>query len=271
MFSGDTSGSGDESSGPGSPLITGTLNAIDVNGPVTYSIYGSGITTEGGTYSIDSSGVWSYRPKPDFFGQDSFVVVSTDSQGGTSTKQIILVLRNVDDPAIFSGDTSGSGDESSGSGSLPITGTLTATDIDGDPVTYSISSGSGDRPKYGFAKIDGSGVWSYRPNQGVYGQDSFVVVSTDTQGGKSEQKITVNILEGDSAGLPTLAAGEDPIYLIIDYDMYLNYGNGCPEDISVEDFVFAFPGVLPSEVNCVDNGVSSSSSDSTGDGNLDVA
>ena len=93
IFSGDTSGSGDESSGSGSPLITGTLNAIDVNGPVTYSIYGSGTsgtTTEGGTYSIDSSGVWSYRPNPGVSGQDSFIVVSTDTQGGKSEQKITV-------------------------------------------------------------------------------------------------------------------------------------------------------------------------------------
>ena len=85
IFSGDTSGSG-----PGSPPITGTLNAIDVNGPVTYSIYGSGTTDNGGTYSIDGSGNWSYTPQPDFFGTDSFVVISKDTQEGTSEQKITV-------------------------------------------------------------------------------------------------------------------------------------------------------------------------------------
>ena len=68
----------------------------------------------------------------------------------------------------------------------------------------------------GTYSIDSSGVWSYRPNQGVSGQDSFIVVSTDTQGGKSEQKITVNIVEG-------IYIGEKPFeYLIIDYDLYID-------------------------------------------------
>ncbi|MCB1759934.1 MAG: DUF4347 domain-containing protein, partial [Gammaproteobacteria bacterium] len=83
---GDTSGSGNEST-----VISGDLNATDVEGlgANPFSIFADG---SNGSASIDAAtGAWSYTPTdPDWFGTDSFTVRVTDAEGGT-TDQIVSI------------------------------------------------------------------------------------------------------------------------------------------------------------------------------------
>ena len=110
-----------------------------------------------GTASINSkSGAWTYAPNTNYFGSDSFTVTVTDDQGGTTTT-VSLTITNVDDPAVISGDTSGSGAEDS-----TITGTLSAIDVDGLADNTYFSIASVDSPANGTASINAqSGAWIY--------------------------------------------------------------------------------------------------------------
>ena len=67
--------------------------------------------------------------------------------------------------------------------------TLTATDDDGDTLTWSISSA----PGLGTASVDGSGVVTYQPNADENGDDTFTVTVSDGNGGTDSIVISVAI------------------------------------------------------------------------------
>lgn len=58
----------------------------------------------------------------------------------------------------------------------PITGTIGATDPDGDALRYSLTG----TPRYGTAVVNGDGTYTYTPGTGFAGTDSFTVSIADT-------------------------------------------------------------------------------------------
>lgn len=63
----------------------------------------------------------------------------------------------------------------SGEGTSPIVGTLGAVDLEGDAIRYEIVTG----PSSGTLVIDGDGKFTYVPNAGFTGIDSFVIAASD--------------------------------------------------------------------------------------------
>ena len=68
------------------------------------------------------------------------------------------------------------------SGQLP-----TATDIDGDTITYSIDT----QPSHGTITISGSGDYIYTPNTGYFGSEQFKYKITDTHGDSNSYNVTI--------------------------------------------------------------------------------
>ena len=141
LFSGDTSAIGDEDT-----EISGTLQATDVE-----NLSGSYFTVTSdptnGIAAIDGeTGEWLYRPIDSYSGEDAFTVTVTDDTSGTTTQVISITVNSVDDPAIFSGNFSGAGNED-----MAINGTLTASDVDGltDDSYFTVTTG----PSNGTASI----------------------------------------------------------------------------------------------------------------------
>uniref|UniRef100_UPI003BA117A8 Ig-like domain-containing protein n=1 Tax=Aeromonas enteropelogenes TaxID=29489 RepID=UPI003BA117A8 len=69
----------------------------------------------------------------------------------------------------------------------PVSGKLTASDVDGDALTFVKAS----EPAHGTVKVDGKGNWTYTPGQDYHGSDSFTVTVSDGKGGSDT--ITVNV------------------------------------------------------------------------------
>ena len=199
VISGDLSGTGLPFIGDPEKdqSIRGTIEVTDPDNRIGTSssfklVEGSSPTSTGGAAAIsEETGYWSYFPKEDYRGPDTFAVQITDATGST-TEQTILI--GVDDPATnesaaIEGDISGQGEEDS---TTPITGTLTALDVEGltDESIFSISRAA----SFGDASINAStGTWSYSPKANFSGTDSFTVSVTDDQGGTTDQSISITI------------------------------------------------------------------------------
>jgi VCBS repeat-containing protein len=169
-------------------ILTGDLNATDIEGLTDGSYFSVSTPPTNGTSSIDATdGNWTYSPSTNFYGNDSFSVTITDDDGNTSTQLISLTVNPVDDPAVVTGDTSAVTNEDT-----TVTGDLNATDSDGltDGSYFSISSS----PSNGALSLnEESGRWTYYPNSNAYGNDSFTVTITDDQGFTSTQAVSITI------------------------------------------------------------------------------
>ncbi len=168
-----------------------TLHATDVEGDtLTWSISTAalhGTATASGTGTSKAIG---YTPAANFNGTDSFEVQVSDGKLGIDTIIVNVTIQAVNDaPVIAEGATTSVFMSRNGSPTA-FSLTLHASDVDGDPITWSISTAA----SHGTATASGTGltkVISYTPTTDYLGTDSFVVQVSDGLGGTTS--ITVNV------------------------------------------------------------------------------
>ncbi|HIF9391945.1 TPA: Ig-like domain-containing protein, partial [Photobacterium damselae] len=161
--------------------VTGQLTATDVDGDnLTFK---PGTNPENGSVTINADGSWEYVPNPDFNGEDSFTVVVDDGNGGTDTITVTVNVTPVNDAPVGEDVSAETQEETA------VTGQLTATDVDGDNLSFK----PGSNPENGSVTVNPDGSWEYVPNPDFNGEDSFTVVVDDGNGGSDTITVTVNV------------------------------------------------------------------------------
>ena len=236
IISGTTTGSVIEAScdTPGTPTATGTLTDTDVdNPPNTFTAVTSPTASAGGygTFTMTADGVWAYTINEangavqalnvgDTL-TDTFTVTTIDG-----TPQVVtIVIHGTNDAAIISGTTTGSVIEAScyRPGTPTATGTLTDTDVDNPPNTFTaVTSPAASAGGYGTFTMTAAGVWTYKldnDNRAVQAlnvgdklTDTFTVTTID--GTPQVVTIAINgtndaaIISGNTTG-SVIEAGDD--------------------------------------------------------------
>jgi hypothetical protein len=126
---------------------------------------------------------WTYRPKPNFVGSDSFRIIAKDKQGEQTYQTINVDIEPIDDLTDII-----SGRQGNGIRGDQIIGQLIAIDVDG-ALQYSIL----EPAKRGEASITPQGVWTYRPDDAEVETDTFLVQLTDPKGGTTTTSINVEL------------------------------------------------------------------------------
>lgn len=127
-----------------------------------------------------------YTPNADFNGEDSITYTVTDSNGNATTFTVDITVNPVnDDPTVDATQTVGTSEETA------VVVTVEGDDVDGDELSYSI--GDDDGPANGTVTEGDEGVFTYTPDEGFTGSDSFTVTVDDGNGGTATQVVTVNV------------------------------------------------------------------------------
>lgn len=184
---------------------TGSLSATDVdNTALTYSIVSQ--TGANGTVTITNAttGAYSYTPASNFNGPASFTFKAND---GTSDSTPATVTINV--AAINDAPVAAPGTLTTSQG-VAKTGTLSAIDIEGSPLTYSIVSQTNAQGTVAITNA-ATGAYTYTPNPAFNGTATFTFKAND--GGLDSNTATVTITIAAN-GLPvaqngTLTTAED--------------------------------------------------------------
>jgi len=160
--------------------VSGTLKAVDPDYELlTYSIVSNG--SKGvATITDPETGAFTYVPNNGATGSDTIIYQASDGyDAGTSS-----VFINIYNKAPVATDSS-----VKTSKNTPITGKLTATDAENDPLTYSI----GSTPKNG--KVSLSGVdFTYTPNAEFIGSDSFTFTANDGNAASNIGTVLVEVM-----------------------------------------------------------------------------
>ncbi len=128
--------------------VSAAIGASDADGDsLTYAIK-PGFTLQKGSVSIDSANV-IYTPTEGMSGADQFVVVITDGFGGSAEQVVTVNIGPINDPITGFTLVNDLLPENSPEGT--IVGTLSATDGDGNAVTFALSG-----PNAGLFVIDGN-------------------------------------------------------------------------------------------------------------------
>jgi hypothetical protein len=161
----------------------GSVTATDADGDsLTYSISGSEI-------NISSSGVLTFASAPDYETKNSYTATVTVSDGTASATQNITVnITDVDEAVPNQAPTISSSASFSAAENQTAIGSVTATDADGDSLTYSISGSE--------INISSSGVLTFASAPDYETKNSYTATVTVSDGTASAtQDITANVTD----------------------------------------------------------------------------
>lgn len=139
-----------------------------------------------GTLTLNSGGAFSYTPKADHYGSDSFTYKATDGKGGEDTAEVGITIAAVNDAPSFTAGGDQAVDEDAGTQSV----TGWATNISAGPsneldqqLSFEVTNdnsalfAAGGQPK-----ISSDGTLTYTPNAEASGSADVVVRATDDGG-----------------------------------------------------------------------------------------
>lgn len=163
--------------------VTGQLTATDPEGrALAYSVESG--PQHGSVVFNNATGNFTYSTTG-YVGADAFTILVTDVWGGVTTQVVNVGVTNTG-PAI---DTGASSSSLSARHNHSVTGQVTASDADGDALSYSVVSG----PAHGTVTMtDMEGHFVYAADNYV-GADTFTIQVSDGFGGVTTQTVTVDL------------------------------------------------------------------------------
>ncbi len=137
-----------------------------------------------GTVTVNAEGTWTYTPNTNYVGSDSFTVTVTDEHGATTVSTVNVTVNAEPNTSPTVGTNSVTTEYN-----IPVGGTVVGTDADGDTLSYT----KGSEPANGTVTVNADGTWTYTPNAGYSGSDSFTVTVSDGRGGIAVSTVTVTV------------------------------------------------------------------------------
>lgn len=162
--------------------LTGNLienDSANGFGPITLNLEPV-IAPEHGQLTLFENGDFSYKPNNNFFGFDSFKYRIVNPQGIVAEASVIINIKQINTPplALFNHFIVPANEQYNVSDNELI---LNDIDFDGDEL--SINTEPVEDVSNGTLTISATGSFSYLPNEGFEGEDSFVYQLEDGRGG----------------------------------------------------------------------------------------
>lgn len=130
---------------------------------------GTGI---GGTVELVATGV-KFTPAANFNGPASFEYTVSDGRDGSDIGKVSFIVTAVNDaPTTAPANVSTNED-------TPLNGTVIATDVDGDVLTYTAVTTGPQAAQHGTVTVNAQGQYTYTPALNFNGTDSFVIKVSD--------------------------------------------------------------------------------------------
>ncbi len=157
-----------------------------------------------GTVTINDDGTLTYTPQKDFYGTDSFIYTAIDGRGGETAGNVYVHVTPVNDLPVASSFTK----YIPTAPASPIT--LSATDVDGDALTYTITT----PPQHGTITGGTGPSRTFTPTAGYTGIDAIGYVANDGTANGTPGVITLYIDDAPVAQDSTANVDEDTSELI---------------------------------------------------------
>ncbi|HEV7165425.1 MAG TPA: Ig-like domain-containing protein [Gammaproteobacteria bacterium] len=178
--------------------VNGSLSASDTDGDsLSFAVVAN---PAHGTVTINnlSTGAFTYTPATNYTGSDSFTFKATDSAGNASN----TATESVTVTSTVNATPTANNDSVSTNQNTAVNGTLSASDTDGDALSFAVVT----NPAHGTVTINNlsTGAFTYTPATGYSGSDSFTFHATDSAGNVSNtatESVTVNPVS--TGGCPT--------------------------------------------------------------------
>ena len=168
------------------PTANGVLSNdsdSDSSGPLTASLSSPATS---GAVNLSADGSFTYQPKENFFGSDSFSYQVSDTEGAKTSSTVTIDITGVNDVPVATDDEASTGLNES------VQINVLANDKDPDGDTLSILSASGSN---GTVTHDSQAI-SFTPAQNFFGTASVNYTITDGKQGQASATVSVSVAVG---------------------------------------------------------------------------
>jgi uncharacterized repeat protein (TIGR01451 family)/gliding motility-associated-like protein len=228
--------------------VNGKITATDADGdPLTFTVTTPPVH---GTVVVNADGTYTYTPAPNYNGPDTFTVTVSDGKGGTTTVIISVTVTPVNDEPVATSPAITTPQNTAANG------TITASDVDGDPLTFTVST----PPVHGTVVVNADGTYTYTPTAGYVGNDTFTVTVSDGKGGTTTVTVpvTVTLVAAPTMSLTKVAANTvSKVGDVINYNIVVtNTGNVTLTNVAVTDAGADAGSIIPVSIASLAPGVS---------------
>jgi gliding motility-associated-like protein len=195
-----------------------SLNDNDLNDPpITFTVQ---TDVSNGTLSLNTDGTYTYDPEPGFNGTDSFVYEVCDSDSDCDQATVTITVNSVNDTPAAVNDNPNVDED----GTLTDNVSTNDTGLEDGPITFTLVTDVSN----GTLVLNNDGSYTYSPDPGYNGSDSFVYEVCDTDGDCSQATVSITVNSVND----TLEATDDAIS--VDQDDSVN-GDVSTNDSGLED------------------------------------
>lgn len=178
-----------------------------------------------GTLIFNTDGTFTYTPNPNFYGSDHFTYIVCDEDGHCDAATVSIVITPVNDAPIAQDDTYDTTENIAISGNVGDND----TDIDNTHLVFSLTGA----PLNGTVVLNSDGTFTYIPNSGFFGSDSFTYSVCDADGLCDTATVTITVEEG-GPGMPQAIIDQ----FTTNEDETL-YGDVSTNDISLDGYIYS--------------------------------
>ncbi|MDT0687253.1 Ig-like domain-containing protein [Autumnicola psychrophila] len=163
---------------------------------------------ENGTITLNSDGSFIYTPDSGYFGEDTFTYIANDGNLDSNEATVTITVNEVTPPntaplANNDDEYSTNQDESL---TIPAPGVLgNDSDPEGDELTAAIAT----QPENGTVTLNSDGSFTYTPDSGFFGEDTFTYVANDGNLDSNEATVTITVNEITPPNTAPLANNDD--------------------------------------------------------------
>jgi len=199
-------------------------NDTDVEGNPLTAILVAG--PQHGTLSLDADGSFVYTPAADFHGADAFTYKVNDGFEDSNEATVTITVHPVDDVPVAAND--GYGVFPDGVLTVDAAAGLLAndTEADGDPLTASVAT----QPSHGALSLDADGAFTYTPEAGFHGVDSFTYRANDGLTDSNEATVTILVNHAPEAADDAYEVDEGQALTVVVADGVLANDNDADAD-----------------------------------------
>lgn len=156
-----------------------------------------------GTLTLGSGGGFSYVPNPGYVGPDAFVYRASDGTAMSAPATVSITVANRKPVAVDDSATVDAGGSIGRSGPGLLSND---DDADGDPLVALLGTAAAN----GTAVVRSDGGWSYTPDDGFAGADSFTYVAFDGLATSTAATVEISVIAPAATPEPTPASPPPP-------------------------------------------------------------
>ncbi|QUD89887.1 Ig-like domain-containing protein [Phenylobacterium montanum] len=207
-------------------------NDTDNNGQSLAATLATNGGPQHGTLTLNADGSFTYTPNAGFAGTDSFTYIASDSlTAGTPTTVTLTVAAQA--PTATADTYAAAGGATT---TVNAAHGVLANDVDNNGLTLTATLAQNGGPSHGTLTLNADGSFSYTPNQGYVGTDSFTYIASDSLGVGTPTTVTLNVLAQNIVG----GTGGDTYHVYNSADQ-ISVAAGTPNESVIATCSYALP------------------------------